>query len=195
MGADGESVKHLSTREVKRNRIRIVRGEEETSSSWLRASRIFSASAFVIVIAVVWVTALAPVGIRKRFIKATATSFWSEHQRLTKLLALGMSPAEVQNILGEADQRLTLTNGECWAYSETGPTAGGNYVVEFRREGGSSGSAGALRLCYIQNVEHRFLPNSEQFQMGEKLYVPKPDASLVIGLKEWPNLDTNQERK
>lgn len=165
------------------------------NSSPFRALGIFGACAIVIVLAVVWVTAVGSVGVRKRFIKATATSFWSEHQRLTKLLSLGMSPAEVQNILGEPDRKLTLNNGECWAYSETGPTAGGNYVVEFKRESGSLGGVGALRLCYIQNVEHRFLPDSKRFQMGEKLYVPEPDASLVVGLREWPNRDTNQERK
>ena len=172
-----------------------MRGEEKASSKPAGALALFAVTAFVIVLAFVWVIELAPMGVRRGFIKATSTSFWSEHQRLTKLLWLGMSPAEVQNILGEPDRTLTLTNGECWVYSETGPTAGGNCVVEFKRESGSLAGVGALRLCYIQNIEHVGFSNSKRFQAGEKLYVPEPDASLVIGLKEWPNRDTNQERK
>lgn len=164
-----------------------MRGENRNHRPNAAHLLVFGLAALMVAFVFAWVTWLGPVGVKTAFIKATATSHWSKYQRLTKLLCLGMSPLEVQKILGTPDQKLTLTNGECWAYSETGPTAGGNYVVEFKREGRSSTEADGLRLCYIQNVEHVLFADSKRIQKGEPLHLPEPDASLVIGIKEWTN--------
>jgi hypothetical protein len=121
---------------------------------------------------------LYPISAKRKVIAATSTTKWTEYQRLTKLLSLGMEPTEVERILGQPDRVIPVTNGQCTVYLDSGPTAGWTYVAEFEREG----STQSLKLCYVVNIQHVAFPDSPRFEMGKKLNLNEPDTISVFGL-------------
>jgi outer membrane protein assembly factor BamE (lipoprotein component of BamABCDE complex) len=138
----------------------------------------------VAVAALVLMWPLYPVAVKTKIIAATSATKWSEYQRLTKMLSLGMEPAEVQRILGAPTIADTLSIGQRWIYFEDESTAGWTCAVEFKRE--EEGTTGALKLCYVVNIEHVVFPDSERFEMGEKLNLKEPEGTIIFGLSNRP---------
>lgn len=90
---------------------------------------------------------LYPIALKKFVIATTSATRWSEYQRLTKLLSIGMPPTEVEQVLGSPKDRDKFSVGERWFYGEDESTVSWTYVAEFERaEGAESG----LKLCYVK---------------------------------------------
>lgn len=140
----------------------------------------------VVVVAVVLTLMwpLCPLALKKTIITATSATKWSEYQRLTKMLSLGMEPAEVQRILGAPTIADTLSVGQRWIYFEDESTAGWTCAVEFKQEG--EGTNGTLRLCYVVNIKHVVFPDAKRFEMGKKLDLKEPEGTVIFGLSNRP---------
>jgi len=143
---------------------------------------IASVAVVAVVLTLMW--PLYPLAVKKTVIAATSATKWAEFKRLTKMLSLGMEPAEVQRILGAPTIADTVSVGERWIYLEDESTAGWTCAVEFKRE--EAKTNGALRLCYVVNIEHVIFPDSERFEMGEKLNLKEPEGTIIFGLSNRP---------
>lgn len=122
---------------------------------------------------------LYPINLKKKIIAATSTTKWSEYQKLTKMLSIGMDSAEVERILGHPNVPVvTQSNVQCWIYDETGPTAGWTYVAEFKREESGAG----FKLCYVANTADVLFPNLRRFEMGQRIPLNEPQETFIF----WP---------
>ena len=144
----------------------------------MKRKLILLALAAVMVGALIAVWSLYPVPVKRGIIVATSTTKWAEYERLTKLLSLGMEPAQVERILGKPSLAETLSVGQRWAYMEDGPTAGWTCVVEFKREE----PAQLLKLCYVLNIQHVVFRDSPRSEIGQKLNLKEPEGTIMLGL-------------
>ena len=92
---------------------------------------------------------------------------FDRYTRLTKYLRIGMSPSQVQAVLGPPESIQTFTNGVRWLYNEVGATSGWEYVAEFQN------SKGSPELTYLRNVEHVVFPSSRRLEVGTRLNAPQ----------------------
>lgn len=116
--------------------------------------------------------------LRRDFIWTVYRTKWAQYQALTKLLALGMNPKDVINILGKPSVVDHFSVGERWIYDEDQPTSDWTYIVEFERQ---PGSTNLLALCYVLNMEDRIIPNTSRSEMGKMLELTEPGGSVLLG--------------
>lgn len=121
---------------------------------------------------------------RKIIISATSATRWSEYQRLTKMLFLGMEDSKVEYILGKPDQVDEYSVGQRWFYFEDDSTTGWTYIVDFKKD-----NSVALKLCYVANIEHRMFPSSKRSEIGQPLKFNEPERTILFGI---PNTTSNK---
>jgi hypothetical protein len=112
------------------------------------------------------------------FIKLTSSRKWSEFQRLTRLLHVGMPEHDAEEILGKPNfPTVTESNIQVWVYVDTGPTATWSYVAEFSR----AGSNRDFELCYIANIENPEFPEAGWYEMGKRIPLAEPEETFTFG--------------
>jgi hypothetical protein len=108
---------------------------------------------------------------------------WSEYERLMKLISLGMTTSEVEQILGKPNHLDSLSIGQRWIYGEDDSTAGWTCVAEFARN-----QSGQFTLCYIVNIQHRAFRDSPWSELGKRLDLEKPEGTILLGNPPRPSI-------
>jgi len=138
---------------------------------------LISIGAFADILVLFWLSGNS--GAKRELIIFFSSDRWSEYQALTKMLSIGMQPAEVERILGHPSDQDRFSIGERWIYTDDGPMADWTYIVEFKRR--QELNTNDLELCYVLNMKDRIIPDAPRSEWGQMLDLKESGGTILFG--------------
>ena len=107
---------------------------------------------------------IQPQWVSRLWIHLTSRSQWARQNRLGALVKLGMSPDEVEAILGRPMSQKDLAGGFRWRYWDRKLCAGSSLIVEF-----ATFPSPRVAFVHQECPAHQLAPNPRYYTVGKTL--------------------------